>query len=77
MLTCEEFVELVTAHFEGALDPETERRFIAHLAECEGCHRYLDQMRITVRTLGELPPQSLSDDARQRLLAAFRQWPRD
>jgi anti-sigma factor RsiW len=74
VLNCDEFVELVTAYLEGRLDAETERRFVAHLAECDGCDRYLDQMRMTVRTLGELSTESLSDDARARLLTAFRKW---
>jgi anti-sigma factor RsiW len=74
VLNCDEFVELVTAYLEGGLDPETERRFVAHLAECDGCDRYLDQFRRTVRTLGELRPESLSPVMRDRLLGAFRGW---
>ncbi len=74
MLNCDEFVELVTAYLENQLDLETERRFVAHLAECDGCDRYLDQMRLTVRTLGELPAETMTDEARERLLTAFREW---
>jgi anti-sigma factor RsiW len=74
VLNCDEFVELVTAYLDGALDPETERRFVGHLAECDGCDRYLSQMRATMDALGELPPDSLSGDARDRLLTAFREW---
>ena len=74
MLTCEQFVELVTAYLDGALDAHTERRFVEHLAVCEGCDRYLDQMRVTVRAVGTLPPESLSAEARDRLLSAFREW---
>lgn len=75
-MTCEEFVELVTAFLEGALDEETERAFVEHLAECPGCERYLDQFRVTVRELGSLPPESLDPQTRDRLLDAFRNWPR-
>ncbi|WP_030443407.1 anti-sigma factor family protein [Actinoplanes subtropicus] len=74
-MNCDEFVELVTAYLEGALPAETERRFVEHLAECDGCDRYLDQIRTTVRNLGHLPAQGLASDARDRLLAAFRDWP--
>jgi anti-sigma factor RsiW len=74
VLNCDEFVELVTAYLEGALDPETERRFVEHLAECDGCDRYLAQIRATMDALGELPAESLSTDARDRLLTAFREW---
>lgn len=74
-MNCDEFVELVTAYLEGALSPETERRFVEHLAECDGCDRYLDQIRATVGALGHLPERSLAPEARDRLLAAFRDWP--
>jgi anti-sigma factor RsiW len=75
-MTCEEFVELVTAFLEGTLDEGTERDFVAHLAECPGCERYLDQVRVTISELGELPPETLSGDTRDRLLEAFRNFPR-
>jgi anti-sigma factor RsiW len=73
-VTCAEFVELVTAYLEGQLDPDTEQRFRGHMALCDGCERYLDQIRRTVATLGALPPESLSEPARDTLLAAFRDW---
>ncbi len=72
---CDEFVELVTAYLEGDLDAETERRFVEHLALCDGCDRYLDQIRLTVRTLSELPADGVTDAGRERLLAAFREGP--
>ena len=73
-LVCQEFVELVTDYLEGTL-PEAERlRFEAHLAECDGCDRYLDQIRATVATLGHLPAEDLDPDVRDDLLSAFRDW---
>jgi predicted anti-sigma-YlaC factor YlaD len=71
-LDCAELVELVTAFLDGALDDETERRVVDHLALCGGCGRYLDQVSATVRTLGELPPDELPAQARAALLDAFR-----
>ncbi|HEU4365808.1 MAG TPA: zf-HC2 domain-containing protein [Candidatus Krumholzibacteria bacterium] len=71
-LNCNEFVELVTAYLEGKLDPDNEQRFVEHLALCDGCARYLEQIQVTVRTLGELPAADLKDERRERLLAAFR-----
>jgi anti-sigma factor RsiW len=76
MMTCAEFVELVTSFLEGTLDADTEARFVEHLALCPGCDTYLQQFRRTIDTLGELPPESLSDQARDRLLAAFDDWHR-
>ncbi|WP_329083205.1 MULTISPECIES: zf-HC2 domain-containing protein [unclassified Streptosporangium] len=52
--SCEEAVELVTAFLEGALDEPTRYRFEEHLGGCEGCERYLGQLRATVEALGRL-----------------------
>lgn len=76
-LSCADVVELMTAYLEGALDPVTERRFADHLAGCEGCHRYLEQLRETVRLTGRLSPASISGQGREDLLNAFRDWPRE
>ncbi len=73
-MNCDEFVELVTEFLDGALDRTTEDRFVEHLSTCDGCDRYLDQFRTTIDTLGELPPASISNDARAALLNAFRTW---
>ncbi|MGH9252768.1 MAG: zf-HC2 domain-containing protein, partial [Acidimicrobiales bacterium] len=35
-LNCSEFVELVTAFLDDALDADSERRFVDHLGQCEG-----------------------------------------
>jgi anti-sigma factor RsiW len=76
-MTCAELVELVTAFLDGALDPETEQRFLEHLAICDGCETYVDQMRQTITEVGRVPPESLADETRDRLLEAFRTFPRD
>ena len=73
-LACRELVELVTDYLEGRLSPGDRARFQAHLAECEHCETYLEQMRQTVRALGRLPEETLSADARDALTAAFRDW---
>jgi anti-sigma factor RsiW len=75
-LNCEELVELVTDHLDGALDDETERRVADHLTGCDGCTSYVDQMKQTIVTLGSSPADvELTDEARDALLAAFREPP--
>lgn len=73
-LDCDEFVELVTAYLEDALAPADRQRVLEHLDLCDGCSTYLEQIRATVRTVGDLPAPSgsLPDDGRERLLEAFR-----
>lgn len=73
---CNELVEQVTAFLDGALAPADERAFVDHLAMCDGCTVYLDQFRRTIAGLGELPPDRLPEQAREALLAAFRELPR-
>jgi anti-sigma factor RsiW len=73
-LSCRELVELVTDWLEGALAPAEHARVELHLAACEGCAAYVDQMRETVRTVGRLPPEALDPVVRDELLAAFRGW---
>jgi anti-sigma factor RsiW len=72
-LVCQQFVELVTDYLEGALPDHERKRFEAHLSACDGCTAYLEQMRITIRTLGALPPEPVDAHTREHLLAAFRE----
>jgi anti-sigma factor RsiW len=72
-LACQDFVELVTEYVEETLPRGERRRFEKHLAACGGCSNYLQQMRVTVRSLGALPPDPPDPDTRERLLAAFRE----
>jgi anti-sigma factor RsiW len=73
-MSCQELVELVTEYLEGAL-PDAERaRFENHLRGCDGCTHYVEQMRRTIQLTGKLSEQSMSDEARNHLLSAFRSW---
>jgi len=71
-LDCNEFVELVTAFLDGALDAGTQARVVDHLSVCDGCETYLAQVQRAIDTLGELPPDTLPEPARDALFDAFR-----
>jgi anti-sigma factor RsiW len=75
-MPCRQLVELVSDYLDDRLSPLDRARFEAHLAACKACRTYLDQFRQTVRTLGSLPEESLSLEAKSALLAAFRGWTR-
>jgi anti-sigma factor RsiW len=73
-IRCQQVVELVTDYLEGVLDADLRARVEAHLAECEGCAEYLEQMRTTVRLLGRVPVDTLSEEAKSDLITAFRDF---
>jgi anti-sigma factor RsiW len=75
-LSCQELVELVTDYLEGALDERHVRAFERHLTGCDGCTRYLEQFRTTIRLAGTLIPDDLTPEAETALLQAFRGWRR-
>ena len=74
MITCREVVELVTDYLEDALDPADRMRFERHIAICPPCRGYLAQMRNTLQVAGRLDEESLSPEARETLMHAFRGW---
>ena len=73
-MTCQELVELVTEYLEGTLPVEQRARFEQHLAACPGCADYVQQMRLTIRTTGQLAEASLEPRMRAALLSVFRDW---
>jgi predicted anti-sigma-YlaC factor YlaD len=75
-LSCHEVVELVTDYLEDALPPEDRRRVEEHLGLCEGCTRYLEQMRETIRLTGMLTEDQIPEEQKSALLEAFRSWTR-
>lgn len=75
-LSCREIVELVTEFLEGTIDDPLRAAFEAHLAKCDGCTHYLEQMETTIRLAGSIEPEALSAELQAGLLAAFRDFAR-
>jgi anti-sigma factor RsiW len=74
---CQEMVELITDYLEGALTRSERRRFEAHIAGCEHCNEYLDQMRATIRLTGRLAVEDLTPEMRQEFGRLYRGWRSD
>jgi predicted anti-sigma-YlaC factor YlaD len=74
LITCQQLVELVTDYVEDRLPLPERMSFEEHLAVCGPCRNYLDQMRETIRLTGSLEEESIAPEARDALLAAFRDW---
>ena len=75
-LSCREVVELVTDHLDGALSAEEVALLEQHLNFCEGCVWYVEQIKTTVDALGEIREEDLPPEAKDRLMAVFRDWRR-
>ena len=75
-LSCREVVEILGDYLEGAMAPEDRVRLEAHLADCEGCAAYLEQLRVTIRLSGRLSEDAVSAEEMAPLLEAFRAWRR-
>jgi anti-sigma factor RsiW len=73
-MSCREVVEVVSDYIDGSLPAEDRERLDAHLTECPCCVQYVQQMRETIVALGRVDAESLSPQAQERLLAAFRGW---
>jgi anti-sigma factor RsiW len=72
-LACIELVELVTEYLDGALAPGERSRVDRHLAGCDGCATYMDQIRQTIAAAGSLGPDDVPAPVMARLLAVFRE----
>lgn len=73
-ITCQEVVHLVSDYIEAALPSEEAALFEQHLNFCDGCVNYVEQVRTTVASVGELREEAVPGDVKAELLAAFRDW---
>jgi anti-sigma factor RsiW len=73
-LTCAEVVELVTRYLEGGLGADERERFEEHLGFCDWCATYLEQMRQTILTMGQLRGEDLDPELKDALVDVFRGW---
>jgi len=73
-IECREAVELVSDYLDGALSRRQRRRLERHLAKCDGCSAYLEQMRVTIEVTGRVEPDDLDPEVLNGLVDLFRQY---
>jgi hypothetical protein len=73
-IVCRQAVALVTDYLEEALPRRQRRRFERHLRQCPNCSRYLEQIRITIDTVGRVEPEALDPDMKNELIDLYRRF---
>jgi anti-sigma factor RsiW len=70
---CSEAVTMVTDYFEGALPPDDRAVLERHLAWCDWCATYVDQLRDTIRLAETLREDEVPPPVMDVLVQAFRE----
>jgi anti-sigma factor RsiW len=76
-LVCRQAVALVTDYLDGVLPRRQRRRFEAHLRNCPNCSRYLEQIRLTIDTVGHVEPDELDPETKDELIDLYRRFHED
>jgi predicted anti-sigma-YlaC factor YlaD len=74
-IVCREFAELATEYLDGAMPDETLELVEEHLAMCDWCRDYVDQIATTAHAVAAdpVPPEEPPADATlEALVGAFR-----
>ena len=74
-MNCVGAIDLMDVALEGALPEDTRVGFDDHLERCPRCRNYLEQLTVTVRTLGRLSRADVPNPRRAELLERFRRGP--
>ena len=69
----EEYQHSIPDYLSGRLPAADRARLESHLAECEGCTGYLEDMRRLVGSLHAAPEPPPDPATREALLRAFRE----
>lgn len=72
-IACREVVELVSDYLDEALDLDLREALELHLAFCDPCDRYVEQVRAGIRLTGRLGETPLPPELESRLLEALRE----
>jgi anti-sigma factor RsiW len=76
-LVCRQAVELMSDYLEGALSRRDRRRLERHLAGCDGCTAYLEQLSAAIAASGRVEPEDLPPEVLDGLVDLYRQFRAD
>jgi anti-sigma factor RsiW len=73
-LVCQQAVDLMSDYLENSLSRRERRRLEKHLAGCDACQSYLDQLRSTIAASGVATPDDVDPEVLDSLLDIFRKF---
>lgn len=73
-LVCQQAVELMSDYVEGSLSRRDRRRLEKHLAHCDACTAYLEQLRVTIAASGVATPDDVAPEALDALTELFQKF---
>ena len=72
-LRCRQVVDLLNDYLDGSLTSADREDVERHLATCNGCIAFLQQLRATVLVAGTLTEDDVPAPVMEELLRAFRE----
>jgi anti-sigma factor (TIGR02949 family) len=75
--SCEEIVQLAAEYLEGVMTENERTEFELHLNFCEGCFRFVDQVKTTAAMADRLSDEQIPAELKEKLVSAFRDWRRN
>jgi anti-sigma factor RsiW len=73
-LVCQQAVELMSDYLEGSLSRRDRTRLEKHLAGCDACTAYLEQLRVTIAASGVVELDDLAPDVLETLTELFQRF---
>jgi anti-sigma factor RsiW len=73
-LVCQQAVELMSDYLDGSLSRRQRRRLTAHLALCDACTAYLEQLRVTILASGVVSVDELDPEVLETLTDLFERF---
>jgi anti-sigma factor RsiW len=73
-LVCQQAVELMSDYLDGSLSRRDRRRLDAHLALCDACTAYLEQLRVTIAASGVVSINELDPEVLDTLTELFERF---
>ena len=70
---CREVVDVLTDYLEGALPAEERASLEQHLLLCQGCSRFVEQLRTSIALTGRLQEADVPAQVMDRVLRMFRE----